>query len=107
MHKAGPTDVATITVAAADPMNLVDIVVPGKRASAISGRVVTYLGGKPEAETPATPAETVSPANHPRTRSRPARHATMRNKLIQSNERSGHGSDSHPDRSRQERLFPG
>jgi ATP-dependent Lhr-like helicase len=107
MLKAEPTDVATIAVAAADPMNLVDIVVPGKRASAISGRVVTYLDGMSETETPVTPVKADSPAIRPRTRSRPARRATMRNKLIPSGERISHGSDPHPDRSRQERLFPG
>ncbi len=36
-----------ITVSAADPLNLVGIVVPGERVPAISGRSVTFLEGVP------------------------------------------------------------
>ena len=35
----------TITVSAADPLNLVGIIVPGERVPAISGRYVTYRDG--------------------------------------------------------------
>ncbi len=35
-----------ITIAAADPMNLVGIVVPGDRPIAVPGRTVTFTGGK-------------------------------------------------------------
>ena len=101
------TSAATIAVAAADPMNLVDIIVPGKRASAISGRVVTYRGGKSETEELSTAPETESRANHPRTRNRPSRHVPARKKLVPSGDRTNRGTDSHSDRSRQERLFPG
>ncbi len=37
----------TVTVSAADPLNLVGIVVPGERVPAISGRTVTYRDGVP------------------------------------------------------------
>jgi ATP-dependent Lhr-like helicase len=102
-----PTTAATVAVAAADPMNLVDIIVPGKRMSAISGRVVTYRDGKSESEISATEPDTESRANHPRTRNRTPRQAPARIKLIPSGDRSSHGVDSHADRSRQEWLFPG
>ncbi|HET9099070.1 MAG TPA: hypothetical protein VFN62_01670, partial [Acidobacteriaceae bacterium] len=104
--RSDPTAVEAIAVAAADPMNLVDIIVPGKRASAISGRVVTYRDGKSESETPEIPPERDTRANHPRTRNRPPRHVPARKKLILAGDRSNHGMDSHSDRSRQERLFP-
>jgi ATP-dependent helicase Lhr and Lhr-like helicase len=107
MRKTHPTAAETIVVAAADPMNLVDIIVPGKRASAISGRVVTYRDGKSESETSAAALEMEPRGNHPRTRNWPVRHVPARKKLIPSGERSDHGMDSHSDRSRQERLFPG
>src|SRR3979411_3299769 len=35
----------TITLSAADPLNLVGILVPGERVPAISGRTVTYRDG--------------------------------------------------------------
>ena len=37
----------TITVSAADPLNLVGLLVPGDRVPAISGNVVTYRDGVP------------------------------------------------------------
>jgi ATP-dependent helicase Lhr and Lhr-like helicase len=107
MRKPDSTAAETIAIAAADPMNLVDIIVPGKRAAAISGRMVTYRDGIAESEAATTAPETESHANHPRTRNRPPRHVPARKKLIPSGERSTHGIDSHSDRSRQERLFPG
>ena len=36
---------APVTVAAADPLNLVGIVVPGERPAAVPGKAVTFLGG--------------------------------------------------------------
>jgi ATP-dependent Lhr-like helicase len=101
------TPAATIEVAAADPMNLVDIIVPGKRESAISGRVVSYRNGMSESEGSTSTPEIESRANHPRARNRPARHATTHKKLIAPGERNHHEADSYSDRSRQEQLFPG
>jgi ATP-dependent Lhr-like helicase len=41
----------TLTISAADPLNLVGIIVPGDRIPAISGRTVSYRDGVPvEAE---------------------------------------------------------
>jgi ATP-dependent Lhr-like helicase len=40
-----PTSGEVVTVSAADPLNLVGIVVPGERIPAISGRTVTYRDG--------------------------------------------------------------
>ena len=45
-------DDAPITISAADPLNLVGIIVPGERVPAISGRTVTFRGGAAE-EAPA------------------------------------------------------
>ena len=42
-----PPSGETITVSAADPLNLVGILVPGERVPAISGNVVTYRDGVP------------------------------------------------------------
>ncbi|MDE1160462.1 MAG: DEAD/DEAH box helicase [Acidobacteriaceae bacterium] len=51
-HEARKTE-AAITFAAADPLNLVDIIVPGNREAAIPGREVSMVNGmvlQPEAE---------------------------------------------------------
>jgi ATP-dependent Lhr-like helicase len=40
-----PLSGETITLSAADPLNLIGILVPGERMPAISGRSVTYLDG--------------------------------------------------------------
>jgi len=40
----------TITLSAADPLNLVGILVPGERVPAISGRTVSYCDGVAVAE---------------------------------------------------------
>jgi ATP-dependent Lhr-like helicase len=106
-RKSDSTAAETIAVAAADPMNLVDIIVPGKRVAAISGRVVTYRDGPAESEATITALETESRAAHPRTRNRPPRHVSAQKKVISSGEPSNHRMDSHSDRSRQEQLFPG
>jgi ATP-dependent Lhr-like helicase len=51
----------TITISAADPLNLVGILVPGERVPAISGKSVTYRDGVPvEVET--TPVLLISEA---------------------------------------------
>jgi ATP-dependent Lhr-like helicase len=107
MRKAEPVAAETVVVAAADPMNLIDIVVPGKRSSAISGRIVAYHGGHSEEKTSATAAEMDLRGSHPRSRNRVARQAQVRKKLIPSGDRAGMAIDSHLERSRQERLFPG
>jgi ATP-dependent Lhr-like helicase len=45
----------TVTISAADPLNLVGILLPGPRVSATSGKVVTFRDGLPsEAEDSAT-----------------------------------------------------
>ena len=41
-----------ITVAAADPLNLAGIVVPGERTAAVPGKTVTFLGGALRVEEP-------------------------------------------------------
>jgi ATP-dependent Lhr-like helicase len=40
-----PLSGETITLSAADPLNLVGILVPGERVPAISGRTVSYRDG--------------------------------------------------------------
>ncbi len=45
-----------ITISAADPLNLVGILVPGERVPALSGRFVTYVNGVP-VDTPHHPIE--------------------------------------------------
>ena len=46
-----PASEERMTIAAADPLNLVGIIVPGERLPAISGRNVTFRGGVAESET--------------------------------------------------------
>jgi ATP-dependent Lhr-like helicase len=57
-----------ITVAAADPLNLAGILVPGERIPAIPGRTVTFLNGSVVEETPTSEAP-AKPIRAPRTRS--------------------------------------
>ena len=95
----------TTAIAAADPMNLVDIIVPGKRQSAISGRIVTYRDGNSDKEMSAPIVETDSHGNRARNRNRPPRPSPVRKKLLPAGKRSI--VDLHKDRSRQEWLFPG
>jgi ATP-dependent Lhr-like helicase len=40
-----PTQEETVTLSAADPLNLIGIVIPGERVPAISGRTITYRNG--------------------------------------------------------------
>jgi len=49
-HRKLPLNGERLTIAAADPLNLVGIVVPGERIPAISGRSVTFRDGVWEAE---------------------------------------------------------
>ena len=49
-RKTAPSD-ERVTIAAADPLNLVGIIVPGERIPAISGRSVTFRGGIPISDT--------------------------------------------------------
>jgi len=44
MRKLAPSG-ETITISAADPLNLVGILVPGERVPAISGKTVTFRDG--------------------------------------------------------------
>jgi ATP-dependent Lhr-like helicase len=39
----------TVTLSAADPLNLIGIILPGERVPAISGKTVTYRDGVPVA----------------------------------------------------------
>jgi ATP-dependent helicase Lhr and Lhr-like helicase len=47
-----PPSGENITISAADPLNLVGIIVPGERVPAISGRTVTYSDGAAVADSP-------------------------------------------------------
>jgi ATP-dependent helicase Lhr and Lhr-like helicase len=39
-----------VTVAAADPLNLAGVVVPGERPAAVPGKTITFLGGAVQVE---------------------------------------------------------
>jgi ATP-dependent helicase Lhr and Lhr-like helicase len=45
LRKSGKTSVA-VTYSAADPMNLVGVVIPGERAASVPGKTVTYPGAE-------------------------------------------------------------
>jgi len=51
-NRKAPMNGERIVISAADPLNLVGIIVPGERIPAISGRSVTFRGGawEPEGE---------------------------------------------------------
>ncbi|MBO0685998.1 MAG: hypothetical protein J2P45_22860, partial [Candidatus Dormibacteraeota bacterium] len=49
-----PRSGETVTISAADPLNLVGIVLPGPRVPALAGNVVTYVDGVPETAVAAT-----------------------------------------------------
>src|SRR5205807_2366949 len=51
-----------VTLSAADPLNLVGILVPGERVPAISGRTVSYRDGVAMLIRPAVPVEEVAAA---------------------------------------------
>jgi len=40
-----PADGETVTISAADPLNLVGFIVPGERVAAISGKYVSFRDG--------------------------------------------------------------
>jgi ATP-dependent Lhr-like helicase len=61
-HRKLPLTGDRITIAAADPLNLVGIVVTGERIPAISGRSVTYRDGVSVEETGVSSQESVSEA---------------------------------------------
>ena len=68
-HEARATEPA-ISIAAADPLNLAGILVPGDRVPAIPGRAVTYLNGSVASEPPSPESEApAKPIRTPRTRS--------------------------------------
>lgn len=48
-HKADKTDDALISISAADPLNLVGIVIPGERVPAITGNRILFRNGVPAA----------------------------------------------------------
>jgi ATP-dependent Lhr-like helicase len=50
-----PAHGETVTVSAADPLNLVGILVPGERVPAIGGRIVTYRDGVPVTDVERSP----------------------------------------------------
>jgi ATP-dependent helicase Lhr and Lhr-like helicase len=68
-HAARATEPA-ITVAAADPLNLAGILVPGDRIPAIPGRTVSFLNGVTVEENP-SPTTLTKPQKPARTRSIP------------------------------------
>jgi ATP-dependent Lhr-like helicase len=51
--------VEAITVAAADPLNLAGVVVPGERPAAVPGKTVTFLGGGVRVEEPSLAAASI------------------------------------------------
>jgi ATP-dependent Lhr-like helicase len=50
------SDDEVVTVSAADPLNLVGVIVPGDRVPAVSGRSITFRDGIPISEKPRIPA---------------------------------------------------
>ena len=50
------SDDEVVTVSAADPLNLVGVIVPGDRVPAVSGRSITFRDGIPISEKPRVPA---------------------------------------------------
>ncbi|MGA9716816.1 MAG: DEAD/DEAH box helicase, partial [Acidobacteriaceae bacterium] len=57
LDQARPKDSASVTISAADPANLVGIIVPGDRPAAIAGRTVQFRSGNFIPENGPTPAE--------------------------------------------------
>jgi ATP-dependent Lhr-like helicase len=56
--RKAPASCQQVTVSAADPLNLVGIVVPGERVPANSGRAITFCDGLPAMEAPVAGALT-------------------------------------------------
>jgi ATP-dependent Lhr-like helicase len=59
-HRRMPLTGERLTIAAADPLNLVGIIVPGERIPAISGRSVTFRDGVWVEETVVSSQESVA-----------------------------------------------
>jgi len=59
MRKVEPSE-ETVTISAADPLNLVGILLPGERVSAVSGKTVTFRDGVPLETGDASPQFTSS-----------------------------------------------
>ena len=59
MRKVEPSE-ETVTISAADPLNLVGILLPGERVSAVSGKTVTFRDGVPLEADDASPQFTNS-----------------------------------------------
>jgi ATP-dependent Lhr-like helicase len=63
-HKKVPSSDQTITISAADPLNLIGILVPGERVPAISSRTVSYRDGiAVESTLEAEPSDVVTQVN--------------------------------------------
>jgi ATP-dependent helicase Lhr and Lhr-like helicase len=64
---AGPQSLPqTVTVAAADPLNMVGVIVPGERVPSVPGKSVSYLGGVALSADVAEPVPEGAPAIVPR-----------------------------------------
>jgi len=59
-----PLDGQTVTIAAADPLNLVGVIVPGDRVAAVSGRFVRWRDGVPIGEAQSAPTQASEDAGH-------------------------------------------
>ena len=60
-HPDAPREPEFVTLSAADPLNLVGIILPGERVPAISGKTITLRDGVPVAESPTIPIAAVVP----------------------------------------------
>jgi ATP-dependent Lhr-like helicase len=60
-HRDALLEPETLTLSAADPLNLVGIILPGERVPAISGKTITLRDGVPVAESPTIPIAAVVP----------------------------------------------
>jgi ATP-dependent Lhr-like helicase len=60
-HRGAPLEPEIVTLSAADPLNLVGIIVPGERVPAISGKTITLRDGVPIAESPSIPTAAAVP----------------------------------------------
>jgi ATP-dependent Lhr-like helicase len=59
-HGHGPLQPEIVTLSAADPLNLVGIIVPGERVPAVSGKTITLRDGAAITEQPSTPFTAVA-----------------------------------------------
>ena len=59
-HRHLPARGHTITISAADPLNLVGVILPGERVAAISGRLVRFRDGVPIGDAVETTSGVVS-----------------------------------------------